>query len=362
MPQCVERRSDMKRYGDLYDYMTRFENLYESYLRAAKGRDLRHEVLEFTLHLEENLMALHEELQDMTYRRGIMRSFYVYEPVKRLIMAAPFRDRVVDWAIYSVLNPLVDKRYISTSYGCRIGRGPQAAMKKLQEYIRCQCGKAIIGKMDIAKYFYRVDHEALMERWARTVKDKRVLWLLNLTLPKDIPCGIDLATKQMIPGVGMPIGSLTSQMHANFNLDPLDKFIKHDLREKFYLRYMDDMCIVGTDREKILDTIWRAGAFAKEYLHLSFNQKTRLHTERNGIDFCGYRIWRDHIRLRKSSALRMKHHLSWMQEQYAKGNVSPEQFNSSLQSHLGSLRHCDSYKLQKKLLAGIVLRKGEKVA
>lgn len=346
----------MKRYGDLYENITSFENLYVSYLNAAHGRDLRNEVLNFTLHLEENLINLQMELRDMTYLRGKMRKFYVHDPVKRLIMAAPFRDRVVDWALYRVLNPLVDKRYISTSYGCREGKGPQAAMKKLQEYIRLQCGTAYIGKMDIAKYFYRVDHGVLMGLWERVIKDRKVLNLLSLTLPKDLPCGIDLSTREMITGVGMPIGSLTSQMHANFNLNPLDQFIKHDLGARFYIRYMDDMCIIGTDREEIHAMIENARNFAMEVLHLDFNHKTGIISEANGVDFCGYRVWRNYIRLRKASALRMKRHLNWMQHQYSIRNLSTEQFTSSLQSHLGQLRHCDGYRLQKKVTEGIMLQ------
>ncbi|MBR3458057.1 MAG: group II intron reverse transcriptase domain-containing protein [Selenomonadaceae bacterium] len=346
-----------KRYGNLYGKITSFENLYEAYLKAAEHRDLRGEVLDFTARLEENLTGLHLELAGMTYKRGRMRSFYVHDPVKRLIMAAPFRDRVVDWAIYRILNPIVDRRYIDTSYGCREGRGPQAAMKKLQEYIRLQCGTAIIGKMDIAKYFYRIDHGTLMGLWQRVVKDRKVLWLLKLTLPEDVLCGIDLANMQMIPGVGMPIGSLPSQMHANFCLNPLDQFIKHDLKARHYIRYMDDMCIVGTDKKTVRDMMEAAREFARERLHLEFNRKTCIRTETQGIDFCGYRVWRDHIRLRKSSAIRMKHHIRWMRKQYAAGNISLEQFNSSLQSHLGQIQHCDGFQLRSKLLGSIVLRR-----
>ena len=346
-----------KRYGDLYATICSFDNLYEAYLKAAEHRDLRIEVLEFTFHLEENLNELHEELMSMSYQRGEMKIFYVYDPVKRLIMAAPFRDRVVDWAIYRILNPIVERRYIDTSHGCRIGKGPQTAMKKLQEYIRLQCGMAIVGKMDIAKYFYRVDHEILLGLWERVIKDKQVLWLLSLTLPDDISCGMDLETGEMITGVGMPIGNLPSQMHANFNLNPLDQFIKNELKVKHYIRYMDDMCIIGTDKRTVRTMIEEAREFAKDKLNLVFNRKTCIRTENQGIDFCGYRVWRDHIRLRKSSALRMKHHLKWMQRQYKRGNVSIEQFDSSLQSHLGQLKHCDSYRLKEKLLSGIVLIK-----
>jgi hypothetical protein len=231
-------------------------------------------------------------------------------------------------------------------------------MKKLQEYIRLQSGTAYICKMDIAKYFYRVDHEVLIDLWKRVIKDWRALWLLSLTLPKDIPCGMDLDTGEMINGVGMPIGNLPSQMHANFNLNPLDQFIKHELKAKYYIRYMDDMCIVGTDKQLIRNQMEEAEAFARKHLRLQFNhKKTCIRTEAQGIDFCCYRVWRDHIRLRKKTALRMKHHLKWLQKQFALGNLNTEQFDCSLQSHLGQMQHCDSCRLMRGVLAGIVLKR-----
>ena len=231
-----------KRYGNLFETVVSFDNLYAAFRNASKTRELQPEVLKFSMNLEENLAALHYELTTQTYKRGTVNQFIVYDPVKRLIMAAPFRDRVVDWALYRILNPLVDKRYISTSYGCRQGKGSHVAVKKLQEFIRLQNSTAYVGKMDIAKYFYRVNHQILLNLWSKVIKDKKVLWLLALSLPENLPCGIDLKTKQRITGVGMPIGSLTSQMHANFYLDSLDKFIKHNLKAKYlfaiYGRYV----------------------------------------------------------------------------------------------------------------------------
>lgn len=151
----------------------------------------------------------------------------------------------------------------------------------------------------------------------------------------------------------MPIGSLTSQMHANFYLDSLDKFIKHNLKAKYYLRYMDDMCVVSEDKREVRKVIEAARLFAKEHLHLEFNHKTCIRTETQGTDFCGYRIWRTHIRIRKSSALRMKHHIKFMRKLFLANRISSEQFNSSLQSHLGQLKHGNCLTLRDKILAEV---------
>ncbi len=345
----------MKRYGNLFATVASFENLYAAFRNASRTRELQPEVLKFSMNLEENLAALHYELTTQTYRRGKVNQFIVYDPVQRLIMAAPFRERVVDWALYRVLNPLIDKRYISTSYGCRQGKGSHAAVKMLQKFIRLQKSTAYVGKMDIAKYFYRVNHEILLKLYADVIKDKQILWLLSLSVPENLPCGIDLKTGQKIVGVGMPIGSLASQMHANFYLDPLDKFIKHNLKAKYYLRYMDDMCVVSDNKREVRNVIEAARLFAKEKLQLEFNHKTCIRTETQGVDFCGYRVWRTHIRLRKSSALRMKHHIKFMQKNFLAGKISSEQFNSSLQSHFGQLKHGNCLALREKILSEVNL-------
>ena len=102
--------------------------------------------------------------------------------------------------------------------------------------------------MDIAKYFYRINHRILLNLWQN-------LWLLSLSLPNDLLCGIDLRSGAQISGIGIPIGSLISQMHANFYLDPPDKFIKHELKAKCYLRYMDDMCVVSENKHDVKNII-----------------------------------------------------------------------------------------------------------
>lgn len=342
-----------KRYGNLFSTVASIGNLYEAFRNAAKSRELQPDVLKFSADLDVNLAKLHYELTSQTYKRGKVNQFTVYDPVKRLIMAAPFRDRVVDWALYRVLNPLVDKRYIDTSFGCRRGKGSHAAMKMLQNFIRLQNSTAYVGKMDIAKYFYRVNHEILLNLWEDFIKDKQIMWLLSLSVPENLPCGMDLKTGQRIVGVGMPIGSLISQMHANFYLDPLDKFIKHTLKAKYYLRYMDDMCVVSEDKHEVRSIIEAARQFAWEKLQLNFNHKTCIRTETQGIDFCGYRVWRTHIRLRKKSALRMKHHIKSMHKLFLADSISSEQFNSCLQSHLGQLKHGNCQALREKILSEV---------
>ena len=245
----------MKRIGYLYHKIYDFENLYEAYKEARKCKRYRHEVMRFGQNLEENLIEIQNELIWHKYQVGRYHEFYINDPKKRLIMALPFKDRVVQWAIYRQLNPLFDKRYISTSYGCRIGGGVQKATHKLKEFIRAQPGTAYILKMDISKYFYRINHDVLMGILQRQIKDKELLWLLKTIIYSDHDFGIELGDHnfqgQRLSSVGMPIGNLSSQMFANLYLNEADQFAKHVLRVPFYVRYMDDIVIVDTDKQKL---------------------------------------------------------------------------------------------------------------
>lgn len=348
----------MKRYSGIYEQIYDYENLHEAYLSARRNKTQRSEVLAFTRNLEENLIELQNELIWHTYHAGRYREFYVTDPKKRLIMALPFRDRVVQWAIYRQVNHLLDKRYIPTSYACRIGGGTQRAVHQLQQYIRHTPGEVYVLKLDVSKYFYRIDHVVLLDILHRIFKDRELLELLRRIIDDDQGgglFGIDIETGEREAGVGMPIGNLTSQMFANLYLNEADQYAKHKLHARKYIRYMDDMVIVSNDKAYLRDC-WRSmDDFLENRLKLRINRKSMIIKASNGIDFCGHRVWREHIKLRKKAALKMKHRLRWLKRAYARGEVDIQTVAASLTSYFGLLSHCDSYELRKSILNDLVL-------
>ena len=348
----------MKRHNDLYQKIYSFDNLHQAYLEARKGKRYRDEVLEFSANLEENLIIIQNELIWKTYKVGSYREFYVYEPKKRLIMALPFKDRVVQWAIYQVLNPLLERRFILDSYACRVGFGAHRAVDRLQYWLRKlkrQHDKIYILKMDISKYFYRVDHEVLLIILTNIIKDQDLLWLLGTILKSnDHPFGLSLDTGGRLNDIGMPIGNLTSQMFANLYLNELDQFVKHQLRSKYYMRYMDDSLVLHWDKAHLWHVKQEIERFLDERLHLRLNNKTTIRAVNQGVDWVGYRVWPTHVKLRKSTAHKMKVRLKYLQKAYTRWEVDFEEVNASIQSYLGLLAHCDSYNLQKKLLEALV--------
>ena len=362
----------MKRIGNIYGTICSFENLYAAYLEARKCKRYRHEVLRFSANLEEELLAIQRELQSKTYEIGEYHKFIISEPKKRLIMALRFKDRVVQWAIYRQLNPIFDSQFIYDSYACRIDKGTHAALDRLQYWLRQadRRGKETgrewyCLKMDITKYFYRVNHATLLRILERKIKDRDLLWLLERIVNCDreafgLPLDADIAQGaevERLTECGMPIGNLTSQMFANLYLNELDQFVKNELHEHCFERYMDDSLILSDSKEKLHEDEKRISEFLETRLKLKLNGKTSIRPIRCGIEFVGFRIWATHIKLRKSSSKKLKRGLKRIQKMYAAGEVTLEEVKPNIMSYYGILQHFNSHKLTRKILEEFVLQR-----
>ena len=247
----------MKRYGNLWGEVIRFVPLLRAAEKARRGKRFRPSVASFHFDLEPELWKLHEELSAKTYRPGGYRTFHVYEPKKRLISAAPYRDRVVHHALTSVLEPIFERSFIFDSYACRKGKGTHAAVCRSQHYAR---RFQYILKADIKKFFPTMDHEILKALIARKIKDPKVLWLVSQIIDHSNPqepvlewfAGDDLLTPAESRR-GIPIGNQTSQFFANVYLDPLDHFVRDRLGVGGYVRYVDDFLVFADDKNQLAE-------------------------------------------------------------------------------------------------------------
>jgi hypothetical protein len=217
-------------------------------------------------------------------------------------------------------------------------------------------------KLDISKYFYRVDHGVLMQILGRIIKDRDLMWLLETIVRADntkfgLAVGDHCFERERVGDCGMPIGNLTSQMFANLYLNELDQYAKHALKARHYIRYMDDVVILHQDKKHLWWLKDEIGAFLEDHLHLVLNNKTTVRSADQGVDFCGYRTWPTHRRLRKATAKKMRRRLRFLSRAYARGEVGLETANASVQSYVGLLKHCNSYRLREAVLGGLVLRR-----
>jgi retron-type reverse transcriptase len=348
----------LKTYKHLYPQIYTFGNLHRAYRAARKGKRDRVAVASFEFDMESQLLQLQRELQEQTYCPGAYTSFYIHEPKRRLVSAAPFRDRVVHHALCNVIEPIWEARFIPTSYACRVGKGTHAALDQCERWTR-QYRYAFHG--DIVKYFPSIDLEILRGLLARRIADRQTLWLIDRILES----GADIQRGET-PGVyfpgddlfaalrplGLPIGNLTSQFFANVYLHELDKFAKHELRVKAYLRYMDDFVLFSDDKAQLhawKDAI-RDSLVARLRLVLH-PRKSVVFPVKVGVDFCGFRIFPTHRRLRRSSVRRFVRRFRRQRTAYRQGALSLDDMTTSVRSWIAHAAHGNTWRLRRRLFA-----------
>lgn len=347
----------MKRHGNLWPTLTSFEHLLRSSEKAKRGKRFRSAVARYEFNLERELLALQAALRQKIYRPGNYRSFYIYEPKKRQISAAPYRDRIVHHALTGILEPIFEPAFIFDSYACRKGKGTHAAVDRCQQFAR---RFRYVFKADIRKFFPSMDHIILKEQVARKIKDPDLLWLTGLIIDCSNPQeevqhyfpGDDLFT----PGErkrGIPIGNQTSQFFANVYLDPLDHFVKEQLRFKGYVRYVDDFLLFSDDKRQLHEARQKISEFL-------INLRLRLHHRRNtifpvqeGIRFLGYRVFPTHRLLVKENVWRFLRRVRQMQTQYTDGETTLPEIKQRLMSWSGHAKQADTHRLRDYLFGRI---------
>ena len=333
---------------------------------VSKGKRENTERLRFYDNREGNLEEISTLLRAGKVPKVEYHSFYVYVPKVRKVIFIDYWSKVVQRAIYDVLNPKICRTFIEHTYACVKGRGQLAAMEQLYTWMRetrTSGTEWYYYKFDVAKFFYRIDHEILMDICRKKIDDPRTVDLLGYYINNDaVPFGMPLdanqltiTEEQMLYDLGIPIGGGLSHMLGNMYLDPLDQFCKRALGIKRYIRYMDDIIILDNDKERLKEYGRRMTQFLEERLHLNFNYKTALRPVRVGCEFVGFVIYNDHVILRKSTTLRMKRTLRKTRQDYHDNLITFKEANATMQSYLAMLSHVDCKKFKEKLLDEFVL-------
>jgi retron-type reverse transcriptase len=351
----------MKTYKNLFPEVASFGNLHSAWRKARRGKRSRPDVLRFDFNQESEILALERELQEGTYRPGAYRNFVIHEPKRRIISAAPFRDRVVHHAICNVLEPIFERRFIYDTYACRRGKGTHRALDRFTHYARRY---AYVLKADIVQYFPSIDHEILLGLLARRIADNRLVQLIALVLEGGADVHADEQDRFLFPGDdllallrprGLPIGNLTSQFFANVYLDTLDHHIKEALRVRGYVRYCDDFVLFGDSREELLgmrDDLFALVQRLRLRLH---KRKTVVYRADCGVPFLGFLIYPEHRRLRRRNVISTARRLKEMSRLYAAGALDARDVRQRLQSWIGHVMHGDTWALRRRLLSDLKL-------
>lgn len=327
-----------KTHKNLFEKVVEFKNLLHSYDRARSRKRLRVYATRFDYNLDQNLLNLKERLETGGYKPGGYRRFYTYDPKKRLISAPTFEDRIVHHAICNIINPIFDKTFIYDSYACREGKGTHKGVERLQSFLKKKDTNYAL-KCDISKYFASVDHGILFELIRRRIADEKLLDLLWLII----------TSYQSFPGKGIPIGNLTSQLFANLYLNEFD-FATHEFKRKYYLRYVDDFIVLGETKEGLHEVKERSTKFLKENLKLELHpRKVRIFPTYLGVDFLGYVVFKDHIRLRSKNVKKFRKRYKKLKEVLERGEIGQEQFDGKILSWVAHAEKADTFRLREKI-------------
>ena len=344
----------MKRHRDLWRRMTSLPNLFYAFHKASRGKRKQPNVARFLFDLERQICRLQDELLAKTYTPGEYRTFEICEPKRRMISAAPFRDRVVHHALCNVLEPIFDRSFIVDSYACRQGKGTHAAVNRFTEFARRY---RYVLKCDVRKFFPSIDHAILKASIAHKVKDRDVLWLVERIIDSSNPQehvlewfpGDDLFTPTERRR-GLPIGNQTSQFFANIYLNPFDHFVKEQLGVRAYIRYVDDFVMFGDDKPLMAELRERCRRYlATLRLRLPYH-KAVLSRVADGTRFLGYRVFPTHRLLARDNTTRMRRRLRRMQQEFAASVINCQDIRQRLQSWIGHAGQADTYRLRSRLI------------
>lgn len=317
---------------NIFEKIISLENLFLAWKEFKKGKNKKEDVREFNLNLEENIFQLHQELKDNTYKHSNYTAFYITDPKLRHIHKACVRDRVLHHAVFRILYFIFNKGFIFDSYSCRLNKGTHRAARRLKVFCRRSSrnnSKNFFAlKCDIKKFFDSVDQKILIDLITRKIKDRNVLCLLQVIIGS-------FCCKE---NCGLPIGNVTSQLFANIYLNQLDQFVKHNLKIKRYLRYCDDFVILSQNQSELFTLVNTISNFLSKQLRLTLHpNKIIIRKYRQGIDFLGYVVRPYCVNLRTKTKKRILKKVN----------------KNNLPSYLGVLKHCNGYKIKKRVLANL---------
>ncbi len=344
----------------LHEQVWAWPNLWLAWQNASRGKRRHANVAAFEHRLEENLVALQEELREQTWRPGSYANFFIHEPKRRLISAAPFRDRVVHHALCNVTAPLLERSFTADSFANRTGMGTHRALDACQHH--CRRHRYVLA-MDVRQFFPSIDHGILLDQLTRKIPDAPVLELMRRILAGG--AGVLAGEHDMawFPGDdlfavlrprGLPIGNLTSQLWANCYLDGFDHFVKRELRCPGYVRYVDDFRLFAEDKRTLWG--WRAAIVARlAGLRLTAHPGAQPRAVEEGVSFLGFRQWPDRRRLKRRKGIHAGRKLRRLARDIGAGACSLPRFQSSLRAWLAHASRANTTGLRKAILRTLAI-------
>lgn len=339
-----------------------------AYQRAAQGKRGHRPAAAFEHQIADHLIDLQHDLRTRRYRPGAYVNFFIHEPKRRMISAAPFRDRVVHHALCNLIEPIFDRQFIPDSYANRLGKGTHRAIDRLQRLARQY---PYVLRADIVKHFPSVDHAVLQAELQCVIQDDDTRWLIDQILASSAGVLRDDYTMIYFPGDdlfaidrprGLPIGNLTSQFWSNCYLNPLDHFIVRDLGCHAYLRYVDDIALFAKS-PRILWS-WRRAIvdrLAELRLTLHLNQAQPMSVQ-DGIPWLGFVVFPEHRLLKRRNVTTFRRRLVHNLDLYQTGQISFAELDASVQGWINHVRYADTWGLRRQLFRSLPIPAPQRAA
>lgn len=332
----------MKTHKNIYKEIISLKNIILAWKKARKGKTKRDYIIKFEEDVAYNLKTLHDELKSQTYSPKPLGTFILRDPKTRKISKSAFRDRIVHHALCNIIEPIFEKIFIYDNCANRKGKGTLFALKRLDQFTRKvtnnRTSKACCLKADIRHYFQEVDRSILLKLIQKKISCKKTYNLIYLILNN-------------FEGIkGMPLGNLTSQFFANIYLNELDKFVKHKLKAKYYIRYVDDFIILHKSKKQLEILKDEIDNFLKSKLKIELHpDKSRVINLSKGVDFVGFRNFSFHKLLRRRNIGNMKRKINLFNKQ----EIDYDKFIEIFQGWKAYADWSNSHKLIKNLIKKI---------
>lgn len=320
----------MKRIGFIWDNVCSLENIKAAIWLSSRKKKEHKYVAPVLRDIEGHAGEIQRLLVAQTY---VPSPYIVKEirdnssgKIRTIHKPRYFPDQVIHWALVLQIKPIMEKGMYEYSCGSIPERGPHYGRMHLRRWLDTDYrGTKYCLKLDIEKFYPSIGNESLKLAFRKKIKDPYVLWLIDTI--------IDSAQ-------GLPIGNYTSQWFANFALEKLDHYIKQELRTPYYMRYVDDLVLLGPNKKKL----HRArGEIERKLIELNLRIKNDWQVfpvNSRAIDFLGFRFYRDRTTLRKRNSLRIKRRF----RKIGKKDYLTLKDASAVVSYWGWMKHSDSHR------------------
>lgn len=324
---------------ELYKMLYSADRLEAAYQKTMSGpKKYKKDAVLFNYLKETNMENLKKELREKAYYPGAFGTLVVHEPKERVIHYPKLRDKIVQCASHEILGELYASVFVRDSYSNQKRKGTHDAVLRIQHnmrFVKWKYGDAWILKMDIRKFYYRIDREVAKELLKKQISGEESDFLKFLYMI------IDNSPEE--DGVGLPLGNVSSQDIANVVGNEIDQYAIRFLHLKWYTRFADDIVIVVPSKTEAKGALVELSNFIEKRLHLELNEKTKIYPCKQGVRALGYRIYTTHILLQDDTIRHMRSRMAKIDEEVKAGRKSVKKAQQEVDAWLGHARIANAY-------------------